>query len=54
MDVRFHPERVQRAASVFGDEEREWFEAELKKVSGPKQYMMYEPQVPMVGGPKLA
>lgn len=49
IDISFHAEGLLRAASVLGDREREWFEKELAKVSGPTRYMMYAPVAPMVG-----
>ena len=49
IDISFHAEGLLRAASVLGAMEREWFEKELAKVSGPKRYMMYTPIAPMVG-----
>jgi hypothetical protein len=49
IDIRFHAEGILQAASVLGDREREWFEKELTKFSGPKRYVMYAPIAPMVG-----
>jgi hypothetical protein len=49
IDIWIHAERIQQAASVFGDAEREWFRNELAKKSGPDRYVLFPPPAPMVG-----
>lgn len=49
LDVWIHPERVQEAASVFGDRERRWFANELTTISGPDFHQVNRASPPFVG-----